>query len=412
MWRYRATVIAAACAMLVSACGDADNHGNDNTSPEPSTTPVATTTAPGPSPTAPPQIPCPQLITYTVISEGSDLDIGWTGLYHDQVLGNGGSLSFALDCAGEFLGQCGDCALTGPIASTTVVDNHRCSNGTQTTCTADADCGDGTCEFYFGAPLPISGGGVPICVSNQVNGAVTGNVQPELGQGTSNIGIIFTSYVGLAETQPCPTCTGATVGATGTCQGGPREGQACTTDGTNPTFGNTSFDCPPNESANIGSSTLPLNLTTGTRSLPLSGTCLGGPSTGQACYCEDQVQTNQCLDGVCTVDANGEGTCAAGPNDQLCTLERFRSCFNDTDCPAAGDSCSTQLRGCLGATDANGILTGPLERTGTPSQAEPLQVATFCIGDTRSGAVNGAAGLPGPGALRLPTAACIRPSCP
>ncbi len=405
---HRTLAVVAALAFLSAGCGGNDNNGNDNGS---GPTPVASST-PGPTSTAPPQIPCPQQITYTVQSEGSDLDIGWTGIYHDQLLGTGGSLSFALDCAGDFLGQCGDCALTGPIASTTIVDNHRCAGGSQTKCTSDADCGTGTCEFFFGAPLPISGGGVPICVTNQVDGPVTGNVRPELGEGMSNIGIIFTSFVGISETQPCPVCTGATVGAAGTCQGGDRDGQPCTTDGTTPFFGNTSFDCPPSATADIGSSTLPLNLTTGSRELPVSTTCSGAGASGQQCYCPDQLQPNQCQDGVCSVDANGEGTCEAGPTDSVCAVETFRSCSSNADCPASGDSCTTKIRGCLGPTDASGALTGPIVRTGAPSQTKPLQVGTFCINATRSGAVNAAAGLAGPGSIVLPTDACITPSCP
>jgi hypothetical protein len=98
--------------------------------------------------------------------------------------------------------------------------------------------------------------------------------------------------------------------------------------------------------------------------------------------------------------------------DPLCNIESFRACSSNADCPATGDSCGTKIRGCLGATDAAGMLTGALERTGTPSQTAPLQVATFCIGKTRNGSVNAAAGLPGPGSLLLPTTTCIKPSCP
>jgi hypothetical protein len=414
---YRILVIAAALAATMVGCGDNDNsNGNSNNNDNDSgPTPVVTATPAGQptaTATAPPQIPCPQQVTYTVESEGSDLDIGWTGIYDNQILGTGGSLSFAVDCPGDFLGACGDCPISGPIASTTIVNNQRCSNGTQTKCTADAECGAGTCEFYFGAPLPIAGGGVPICVVNQVNGAVTGNIQPELGSGTSNIGIIFTSFVGIAESQPCPVCTGATIGASGTCEGGERDGQACITDGTTPFFGNTSFDCPPSASGDIGSSTLPLNLTTGTRELPVTATCTGAAGSGKQCYCTDQAQPNQCHDGICTVDDAGEGTCQGGPTDSLCAVETFRSCTSNVDCPASGDSCTTKLRSCLGPTDASGTLTGPIVRTGTPSAARPIQVGTFCIGATRSTAVNAAAGLAGPGAIVLPTDACIKPTCP
>lgn len=368
MQGHRTIVIMAVLALVGAGCGDNDNSENDNGG---APTPIVTGT-PGPTATAPPQIPCPEQITYTVESAGSDLDIGWTGIYHDQVLGTGGSLSFALDCPGEFLGGCGVCPLSGPIESTTVVNNRRCSNGTETPCTTNADCGSGSCEFYFGAPLPISGGGVPICVTNQVNGSVSGTVSPELGEGASDIGIIFTSFVGISETQPCPICTGATVGSAGTCQGGDRDGQSCTTDGTTPFFGNTSFDCPPSASANIGSSTLPLNLTTGTRELEPSATCVGAAASGDPCYCPSQLQPNQCQDGACTVDANGEGECLAGPTDSICAIETYRSCTTNADCPASGDSCTTRTRGCLGPTDASGILDGPVARTGTPSQTRPI----------------------------------------
>ena len=238
-------------------------------------------------------------------------------------------------------------------------------------------------------------------MTNQVDGAVTGTLQPELGTGTSNIGIIFTSFVGLAEDQPCPACTGATVGATGTCQGGPQDGQACTTDGTTPSLGNTSFDCPPNASADIGASTLPLNLTTGSRTLPLSATCIGSSANGKPCYCADQLQPNQCHDGVCTVDADGEGAYLRDRSTHSAPSKASAPAPPMPIAPPRATVAPPKVRGCLGVTDATGTLTDPIVRTGTPSQATPLQVATFCINATRNSAVNAAAGLAGPGTLRL-----------
>jgi hypothetical protein len=38
-------------------------------------------------------------------------------------------------------------------------------------------------------------------------------------------------------------------------------------------------------------------------------------------------------------------------------------------------------------------------------------VSTFCVAATSSSAVNTAGGLPGPGALRLPSRACYDPTC-
>ena len=407
MTRAHVIVIVGTLALL-AACGGNDN--NDNRSPSAPTPTVTSAGTPGPTATAPPQIPCPAQITYTVNSDGSDLDVGWTGIYHDQPLGSGGALSFSLDCAGTFLGQCGDCALSGPIASTTVVNNQRCQNDTSVECTSDADCTGGGCAFFFGAPLPISGGGVPVCVTNRIDGPVTGTVQPELGSGTSNIAIVFTNFTGLTIDRPCPTCSGATLGRQGTCQGGPRDGQPCVTHGLGSTLGNTSFDCPPNPSADIGSSNVPLNLTTGTRELPANATCTG--PAGGSCYCTGQIAPNQCNDRVCTVDAAGQGTCNAGPVDRVCNAEPFRSCASNADCPATGDGCGSRNRSCIGPTDANGAVSGSIVRTGKPSQANPLQVATFCIDATSSPAVNAAAGFAGPGGLLLPTAACIKTSCP
>jgi hypothetical protein len=399
--------------VLVVGCGDNDNSendNNDNESPVPTPTVTTSATNPGPTATAHPEIPCPEQVTYTVMEEGSDLDVGWTGIYHNQPLGSGGALSFSVDCAGTFLGACGDCAISGPIASTTVVNNQRCQDDTSVTCTSAADCGSGACAFFFGAPLAVSGGGVPVCVTNRVDGPVTGTIHPEVGDGTSNIAIVFTNFTGLSEDRPCPTCSGASLGASGTCQGGARDGAPCATHEIGTIFGNTSFDCPPNPSADIGSSNLQLNLTTGTRELAPSTTCAG--PAGGTCYCAGQLQPNQCTDQVCTVDAGGQGTCNGGPVDTLCAVESFRSCTTNAECPAAGDSCVSQNRSCIGPTDASGMVNGSIIRTGQPSQTVPLQVATFCIDETRSAAVNTTAGFPGPGGLLLPTAACIKTSCP
>jgi len=154
---------------------------------------------------------------------------------------------------------------------------------------------------------------------------------------------------------------------------------------------------------------VPLDLTTGTRELQPGPACAGGSGT---CWCPGQQKANACDNGVCTVDATQEGSCATGPTDSLCKLETFRTCETNADCTLAGDSCQVKLRDCLGPTDQSGSASGPISRTGTPSQATPLQVSAFCLGATSSPAVNTAAGLPGPGALRLPTIVCISDSCP
>ncbi|HIL14336.1 MAG TPA: hypothetical protein EYG16_11765 [Deltaproteobacteria bacterium] len=104
-----------------------------------------------------------------------------------------------------------------------------------------------------------------------------------------------------------------------------------------------------------------------------------------------------------------EGECAAGPLTFLCDGKTFLPC-------AAGDSgtqtgCEAGINGVLGdADDIPGAGTCieepkacfqyPVAATGTPDGTTPSTVAAYCIGSTSSSAVNGSAGLGGPGRLR------------
>lgn len=419
----RTVVVIAALGSLVAACGDNDNstgnengndNGNDNggsvATPTPFVSPTTVATPVGTA-TAPPQIPCPQLVTYEVLASQSDLDTGWTGVYAGIPAGDGGALTFAVDCPGEFLGQCGTCPLTGPVQSTTPTDNHRCTNDTSVICDSNDDCPGSDCSFFFGSPLAVSGGGLPICVVNRVAGPVTGTLAPELGSGDSNFPLELRFFQGIEIERPCPTCNGAGLEGVGVCDGGPRDGQACTVHGVG-VLGQTSFDCPPNPGADIGATLAPFNLTTGTRSLAATETCTGTGALNRACYCPGQEQPNACTDGVCTVAPDGQGTCLAGPVDSVCDIDFFRGCAADSDCPTAGDKCISQQRECLGPATAEAGATGPLTRVGTPSTSLPLQVGTFCLNATSSSAVNTAIGVPGPGAIRLPTTVCIFQECP
>lgn len=403
--RSRTVLLVALLCVAAGACGDDDNDANDNGGG-----PVRTAT---PSPTTaqtPEARPCPTRLTYIVNGTAADLDTGSTGIYGDQPLAVGGSLSFALDCPGETLGTCGICAVSGPVASTTSINNRRCVDASNVECTSDAECPGSTCAFFFGPQVPVSAGGFPVCFTNRISGPVTGTLSPELGAGASNLPIVASIYQGPSADRPCPTCSGATLGATGTCAGGDRDGMPCSVDGTTIAFGNVSFDCPAASAANIGNFDVPLDLTTGTREVPATATCTG--SGGGSCWCAGQQAPNACDDEICTVAADGDGSCAGGPVDLACSVERFRSCTTNADCPASGDSCETVTRECLGATDATGAPSAPIIRTGTPSQATPTLVSAFCLGMTSSPSINTAAGFPGPGALRLPTVVCISETCP
>jgi hypothetical protein len=377
-------------------------------SPPPSgaTTTMTSTPSSGPS-------PCPNKVTIEGQGDQADLDSGWTGIAQNQTVVNKGSLTVALDCHGNTKGSCGACDVSGPIASTTVVNDHRCSSDTSATCSADGDCSGGTCAFFFGAPLPLSSGGVPACVVSRVTASITGTANPDTGSGESTATLISSVFTGIAVDQPCPRCSGSGFNQTGTCSGGPRDGMACTVHGTTPQFGNTSFDCPPNPGANIGNLNIALNPTTGTSQLQPNQTCTSIPFNGKACYCQGQKQANACDDAQCT-DPNGTGgTCEGGPFDQFCSIQKFRGCLQDSDCPSGAGNCqgAPVVRPCSGQTDANFNITNALTRIGTPSTTTPTLASTFCIAATSSSAVNTAAGLPGPGGLVLPGKVCYADSC-
>jgi hypothetical protein len=377
-------------------------------------TPTGETPTPGPTSTAGGGGSCPTKVTIEGQGDQADLDSGWTGIAQNTKVINKGALTVALDCHGNNTGSCGSCDVSGPIASTTVVNNHRCAGNTSMTCSADGDCASsGPCNFIFGAPLPLSSGGVPVCVTNRVSASITGTANPDTGSGASTVALISAVFTGLTVDQPCPRCSGSGFNQTGTCAGGARDGMSCTVHGTSAQFGNTSLDCPPNAGANIGNLNIALNPTTGTSQLQPSHTCTSIPFNGKACYCQGQQQANACMDGICT-DPNGTGgTCEAGPFDQFCSIQTFRGCFADSDCPTGAGNCqgAPVVRPCTGQTDASFAITNAMTRTGHADPNTPTLASTFCIAATSSSAVNTAGGLPGPGGLTLPGKACYTDTC-
>jgi hypothetical protein len=72
----------------------------------------------------------------------------------------------------------------------------------------------------------------------------------------------------------------------------------------------------------------------------------------------------------------------------------------------------SSLRKCQGSTSPTTLqINGPISRTGQADPANPVAVSTFCVAATSSASVNQAAGLPGPGALRLPSRVCYGTPC-
>ncbi len=314
-------------------------------------------------------------LTLTVTSlAGSDLDTGWTGIAHNSV---------------------------GDRAGASVTINLDCPGGDD--CTVDGSALVGT---TFGSPLPLSSGGVATCVTNTFREAVTGTYNCETGCGESKV--LLTSAVFLSQdiSRPCPRCendpTANDGDKGGTCDDqAVNPGAACDTGGTSAVFGPTSNDCLPRGTAiaNLPIDLDPLTTGTVTRTADVDCASFGFPPG--SCFCTDQVRPNPCLSGTCP--DSGECQATAGM-EGICSGQPFRTCFpenGDRDCegtfPGAG-TCNARLRPCFGTTISR---TGQCGGSGNP--ADGTLVGIFCIPRTSAPAVDTTAGLPGPGALSLPS---------
>jgi hypothetical protein len=389
--------LALCAALAVAGCGE-DNGGNDNdggTDPTPVRTstpvgptatalvPTATSVSPvetptgGPVPTATPtggDGACGGAalqITVTSLA-GSDLDTGWTGIAHNSVAIEGASVTTNLDCTGD------DCTVDGSaLAGTT-----------------------------FGSPLPLSSGGVATCVTNTFREGVTGTYNCQTGCGESTVRLTSAVFLSQDITRPCPRCendpTPNDGQKGGTCDDqSATSGAACDVGGTSALFGPTSNDCLPRGTAiaNLPIDLAPLTTGTVTRTADVDCASFGFPPG--SCFCPDQIRPNPCLSGSCP--ESGECQATAQP-EGICSGQTFRTCFPENgngDCedtfPGAG-SCQERLRPCFGTT---------ISRTGTcggsANPATGTLVGIFCIPRTSAPAVDTTAGLPGPGALSLPS---------
>jgi hypothetical protein len=462
------------------------NGGGGTATPTPTATlgPTQTSTPnnPTPTPTATncPDLTgqaCPMKIETVSGGEGIDLDTGWTGQAHDAHAPDNGRLTLAVSGCASATHPCGQCTLSGPIDNVeagSAFNTHRCTCDTSVTCTTSADCpGACPCAYYFGSPLPLLGGGVPVCVTNEITAPVTGTTNIETGSSASIVTLLSRVHNGETVAHPCPQCI------SGTCDKGPRTGLACTVTGTSAEFGPVSFDCPPNPGGNIGSLPVTLDLRTGTQSrtltanspnctaighasekcqcdtcnssnaepcstnadCPISGgnpgicggrRCQNGTNNGVPCAVNSEcpgggacgvpglkTAPNQCDDNTCTpngadTDSIDEGVCAAGPIDQFCSpTQTFLACLSNTDCTFPGDTCSgSKPRECF--TD-NGVVGNSVQVGGVAdpvcgNTANPTLGALFCIKPVSAASVNNATGLPGLGRVTLRAVAVLDPS--
>jgi hypothetical protein len=370
-----------------------------------------------------PDCTCPAIgeLSFTA-RPGADLDTGWTGTSHD----------FSVQAGAVLAGEIGACdGQTDTVCTFFANVGSHCSGDASRSCTESTQCAVGqSCVINtYGAPLPLSSGGVPVCVVNRFAADATGTY--DTATGSSEIVVLLNSLVHLSAnvSQPCPICDcgdadpqTCQLGESGTCSDNPLE--SCIVEGTGP-FGPTSNDCPPNPASNVSGSGLVIPfdpLTSGTTSFASNQPCDGAGFQGQSCWCDGQPQPNACLnacdgggndgqpcanDGECpgapagackplcrqiVGEDAGEGECVAGPIDQNCAAAGEVGCSSDAECGPLGP-CVTKIRQCF---------LDPIVRQGTPGTTVGLSGSTFCIPATTSPAVNSTAGLPGPGAIRLP----------
>ena len=314
------------------------------------------------------------------------LDTGWTGIAHRApVISNGDVTVSLINCTGEGTTdrpQCPrDCQTTGPIANTdpSQLRNQRCTADTSKQCTnapggTGGNCtGFGTCEFFFGAPLPLVAGGVGTCVENIFNGAITGTADLETGEATTSANLTSRVHAAVISTDtPCPVCVGDPTPNDGvqggTCNGGPRNTLSCDANGSvfeRPDFGVTSLDCPPPAST---IAVLPIDLTNSTGSVSKAITA-GSPNcsganlpAGSKCACDTCNNINQQ-----PCDANSDCPLSGG-NPGICGGRR---CIGGT---AAGTPCASATT-CTGG--------GSCARPGEPTKPNG------CVDDTTDNSING-----------------------
>ncbi len=308
------------------------------------------------------QCSCPGKVEFVGTSGSLGvLDTGWTGQGHDSTVVDQGKVTVSVtSCAGTSR-PCGVCSVSGPIqnihADAGDINARRCSGNTRTKCTVNSDCttAGGTCEFFFGSPLPLAAGGVSTCVSNQISGAITGTLNVETGTASTTAALISRVYSGPTSAGPCPKCVGDATANDGTrggsCDSGQNAGQTCDINGTSPNlfWSSTSLDCPPLSGGLIA--TLPIDLTnsTGTRTKSLtaaSPNCRAVGFTSNKCMCDtcNNLAANPCSSNA---DCPNSGRCVGGTN-------AGKACTTATECPSG--TCSG--RSCLtGAQCASGVCT-------------------------------------------------------
>jgi len=291
---------------------------------------------------------CPTKVTIEGQGDQADLDSGWNGHRAEHEGHQQGRLTVALDCHGNNTGSCGSCDVSGPIASTTVVNNHRCAGNTSMTCSADGDCASsGPCQLHLRRTAAALVGGVPVCVTNRVSAPITGTANPDTGSGASTVALISAVFTGLTVDQPARAAAAPDSTKPEPAAGGARDGMSCTVHGTSAQSATPASIVRRTRAPTSATLNIALNPTTGTSQLAANHTCTTLPFNGKAwLLARASNRRTPAPTGICT-DPNGTGgTCEGGRSISSARFKTFRGCFADSDCPTGAG----QLPGSTGGT--------------------------------------------------------------
>jgi hypothetical protein len=316
----------------------------------------------------------PDEIDLVVASQGTDLDVGWTGVSHNQNFPVAPSAALKA------------CATT-------------CGAGGDSPCDLEAQTGPGSPNGEtFGAPLPLVAANVALCLLQRWNGNPTGTIDPQTGETTLQVNL--TSGVHLTpQGKVCPRCTN------GQCDSGANEGRACTVDSTitvaqaiGDKVYNLSSNCPPDPAALVAPLDIRLPMTTATATLAGPKPCA---AVGGVTQQDDNCGAGGCGANNCTGDAcvsmgtdpsTGNPICIdskGGLSQNCCNSDTARPCF-----PTAGG-------GQIVRTGKPGPPAPPFPDQTYPKTGNAVLTAVFCVPATGNQSIDATNG-PGPGALILP----------
>ncbi len=370
----------------------------------------------------------------------AETDLGWTGHHHDAAPGG------EYDAAVYSLSCDADCTSCGG-APEPPADHCRCGGDASVTCSTNTDCADpgGSCECYLSPPVHVSASSTPYCVLTPIESPMSGSISTAYGPAELEVELRQRTYYGTGLAQPCPVCLG------NVCEGGARDGLACTVDAVDFSFGNTSFDCPPLAGLNLTGQGTPQSVRLAVEHVSLAASLpCDAPYTSSSCPCsscslDNSVactsdadcstagigvcrtdglhdgttrRANSCEDGLCWSDSHAsyEGLCTDDDDsndDRFCNglLQAngrgVIACGNNADCEAydlacpsgdCGDCTVVQVRECFLDPIEAGAEFGVLGGVG-------------CMVATNKPSLNSVLGLPGPWRTRQPFS-LHRPMCP